>query len=146
MTKRQNKVYYISMVFCGILEVLALIGAYAANYYTKTRMGMLRHVVYLNNKWEKALPITSIKWIAICIIIALVILVYLRYRKQNNHGKVIAAAALLTITISSWTVYFMLYYSTARNRAYYILSVCFMLAVVFQNILYYCISSFKTRK
>lgn len=146
MTKRQNKVYYISMFFCGILEVLALIGAYAANYYTKTRMGMLRHVAYLNNKWEKTLPITSIKWIAICIIIALVILVYLRYRKQNNNGKGTATAALLTIVISIWTLYFMLSYSTARNRAYYILNVCFVLAVVFQNILFYCFSSFKSSK
>lgn len=144
MTKQQNKGYYICMILCGILEFLAIIGAYAAHYFTKTRMGMLRHVVYLNGKWEKAVPIQTIKWIVLLIIIAFIVLVYLHYRKLKTHYMSTTIAALITIAISAWTVYFLLFYNTGKNRAYYILSICFILVTALQNVLYCCISAIKT--
>lgn len=129
------------MILCSILELLVIVGAYAAHYFTKTRMGMLRHVIYLNSKWEKTVPISTIKWIAICIIITLVILVYLRYSKLKAHSQVNTMVMLLTIAISGLTVYFLTFYNTGRNRAYYILSICFILGTMLQNILYHCFSS-----
>lgn len=144
MTKQQNKGYYVCMILCDIFEFLAIIGAYAAHYFTKTRMGMLRHVVYLNGKWEKAVSIPTVKWIMLLIIIALIVLVYLHYRKRKMHNMSTTIAALITIAISGWTVYFLLFYNTGRNRAYYIISICFILVTVLQNILYYCLSAIKT--
>ncbi|OZV11462.1 hypothetical protein CIW83_14360 [Tissierella sp. P1] len=146
MTRRQNRSKYICAILCGILEFLAIIGAYAAHYFTKTRMGMLRHVIYLNGKWEKAFPIPAMKWIAISIILALVIIAYLRYRKGNTDYNINIPVMLLTIIMSIWTAYFLLVYSTEKNRAYYILSICFLLATVFQNILYHCIFSIKSKR
>ncbi len=146
MTKQQNRIKFIFMILFGILEIVTIIGAYAAHYFTKTRMGMLRHVIYLNGKWEKALPIPMIKWIAISIIIAIVIIAYLCYRKEKTSSKVNMVTMLFTIGVSGWTVYFLIAYSTERNRAYYILSICFILATVLQNIIYHCISSIKSRK
>ncbi len=145
MIRQQNKNKYICVIFYIVIEALAIIGAYVTNHYTKTRMGMLRHVVYLNGKWEKSLPIPIIKWIAISIIIALVILAYLRYHKEKASFKVNMMVMLLTIAVSGWTVYFLLAYNTERNRAYYIISVCFILATVLQNIIYHCSHSIKLK-
>lgn len=143
MIKQQNRGNYICMILCVIFELVAIIGAYAANHFTKTRMGMLRHVVYLNSKWEKTIPILTIKWISLCIIIALVIFVYLHYQKRKVHF-INTIVMLLTVAISGWTVYFLLFYNTARNRAYYILSICFILGTLLQNILFHFFISIKS--
>lgn len=140
MIRRQNKGNFICIILFGIMEVLVIFGAYAAHYFTKTRMGMLRHVVYLNGKWEKTLPIQTIKWIAISIIITLAVLAYLHCRKKKANSWFNIMAILLTIVISIGTVYFLLAYNTGKNRAYYILSVSYIVIAVIQNILYYCIS------
>ena len=146
MTKQQkNKYNYICIVLCIILEILAIAGAYAVNYFTKARMGMLRHMVYLNGKWEKMLPIQMLKWIIVVTIIVLMIFVYLRNHKQKLNSLINIIVTLLTLIISGWTVYFLLSYSTEINRAYYILSICFILSTVFQNILYHCFCSINKK-
>jgi len=145
MIRLQNKSGLICMFVCGILEVMAIIGAYAANYFTRTRLGMLRHMVYLNGKWEKMLPIATVKWIALFIVFALVIISCLQYSKRKRRFKADAAVTLLTIAISGWTVYFLLFYNTEMNRAYYILSLCLVLATVLQNALHYCFFSAQSR-
>ncbi len=83
-------------------------------------MGMLRHVIYLNGKWEKALPIQRIKWIAICIVIAFAILAYLHYRKEKVNSKINTIVILLNIAISGGTVYFF-YWFTAQKRIVHII-------------------------
>ena len=141
MTRQQNRGIWIWLcsILCSLLELIAIIGAYAASHYTKTRMGMLRHMTYLNGKWEGAVPISAIRWIAICIIIALIILTYLHYRKQKSHFRFGVIVLIWTFGLSVWTVYYLLFYNVEMNRAYYILSFCFILATVFQNILHHCV-------
>lgn len=146
MTRQlKNKIYYIFIALLSILEISALIGAYAANHYTKARMGMLRQVIYLNGQWEETLPIHTIKLIALIIIIVLVILVFIEYCKKKMHFKVNSILMVLTACISLWTVYFLISYDKDINRAYYILSVCFILATVFQNIISHCAFSIKSK-
>ena len=146
MIRQQNKGKYIFIVVFSILEILALIGAFSAHYFTKTRMGMLRHVVYLNGKWEKAFPIQIIKWVSICIIIGLIIFVSLIYFKRRKYYKTNILTVTWTIIVSGWTLYFLLAYNAEKNRAYYILGLCFILITLFQNLIYYCNSSIKLRK
>lgn len=144
MIKRQNRERYILIILFGILELSTIVSAYAANYFTKTRMGMLRHVVYLNGKWEKTLPIPTIKWFSIYLIIIIVIFAVLRYYKKDVNSKVNMVTISLTVAISGWTVYFMLTQNTVKNRLYYILSMCYILITIFQNLLYHCIFSIKS--
>lgn len=146
MIKQQNRKKNLFIIFLVILEFLVMVGAYAVYYFTRTRMGMLRHVVYLNGKWEKALPIQTIKWIVICIVIILIIFVYLHYRKLKVNSQANIWAMLLTIAISGGTIYYLIVYSTENNRAYYILSICYILITLIQNTLYYCLNSTKTQK
>ncbi|MBU5428071.1 hypothetical protein KQI41_16890 [Tissierella pigra] len=137
MTRQQNKLQYVLIILFSILETLTLIGAYSAHYFTKTRMGMLRHVVYLNGKWEKNFPISTIKWIAICIIIVLVIFIFLDFFKRDKRYRAKILVMLWTMVTNGWTLYFLFAYGTERNRAYYILSICFILMTLFQNIIYF---------
>ncbi len=145
MTRLQNKLCGAFIILCAILEVLTLIGAYAAAYFTRTRMGMLRHVVYMNGKWEKLFPIPFIRTFAICVIIVLAAIVCIRYFKMRQKG-IVAAAAVLVILLSAWTIYYIISCNTGINRAYYILSMCFIMAAMFQNIIYYCLCHIKKNK
>lgn len=146
MTKQQkNKYNYICIVVFAILEISAIVGAYAVSYFTKARMGMLRHVVYLNGKWEKMLPIQMIKWISVISIIVFMIFIYLRVRKKELQSLINTIVTLLTIIMSGWTLYFLLRYGAEINRAYYIMSICFILSTAFQNIIYHCFHSINKR-
>lgn len=138
MTKQRNKIYYAIIILFVVLETMAAIGAYAAHYFTKTRMGMLRHVVYLNGKWEKLLPISEIKWVVLLIVIIFIIFACILYKKNKKHSVAAKMLAVITMVISFWTVYYISYYNTGMNRAYYILSICFLTITMFQHIIYYC--------
>ena len=127
MTRQQNRGIWLCIILCSLLELMAIIGAYAASNFTKTRMGMLRHVAYLNGKWEQAVPISVIRWIAICMVIALAILAYLHYRKQKAHFRFGVIVMLWTFGLSAWTLYYLLFYNVEMNRAYYIMSISFIL-------------------
>ncbi|HBD64665.1 MAG TPA: hypothetical protein DC038_09545 [Clostridiales bacterium] len=142
MTKLQNKLCCACIFLCAILEVLSIIGAYAADYFTRTRMGMLRHVVYMNGKWEKLFSIPFIRTAALCVIITLTAIACIRYFKMRVNGMVSAAAALVVL-LSAWTVYFLIFCNTGINRAYYILSMCFIMATIFQNVIYHCLCHIK---
>ena len=142
MTKLQNKLCGACIFLCAILEALSLIDVYAADYFTRTRMGMLRHVVYMNGKWEKLFPIPFIRAAALCVIIALAVIACIRYFKMRINGMA-SLTAVLVVLLSVWTVYFLVFFNTGINRAYYILSICFILATMFQNIIYHCLCHMK---
>lgn len=146
MTKQRNKIYYVIIILLSILEIIAAIGSYAAHYFTKTRMGMLRHVVYLNGKWEKLLPIPALKWMVVLIVIILIIFAYVLYKKNKKHSVAAKMLTVITISISFWTVYYIIFYNTGMNRAYYILSFCFITLTMLQHILYYCFYSMEKNK
>lgn len=143
MIKQRNKIYYILIILFGALEIAAVIGAYAAHYYTKTRMGMLRHVIYLNGKWERLVNIPAMKWIVLVIVVILIIFACILYKKQRKNSITVKVAAIITTAISLWTVYYLLFYNTVIHRAYYVVSICFIIMTVFQHILYYCLYQVK---
>ena len=145
MIKRQNRINYICITLFAILEVAVIIGAFATHYFTKTRMGMLRHIIYLNSNWENIFQIPMIRLISICSIIALAIMVCIIYLKRKENSLNSTMSMLLAIGISVWTVYFLLVYDTESNRAYYILSICLILITLFQNIMYQCIFFYQVR-
>lgn len=119
-----------------ILEVICFIGAYAAHYFTYSRMGMVRHMYYLNSQWENNLPLESVK-IGLLTIIALVFIILLvRIIKglQTNRIRMIVSLILLSFT---WI--FIILNNTASNTAYYL--ICLLLIFgsfidISQNYLY----------
>ncbi len=135
MIRQQNKIKLGLALLFGILEIAALIGAYVTNYYTRTRMGMLRHVVYLNGKWERGLPLVFLKWIAVFLICSLLILSIIKLFKRDVRFTDRIFLSLST-TLGLWTLYYILFRSTVTNKAYYIISLCLVLGTIFQNVLW----------
>ena len=135
MIRQQNKVKLGLSLLFGILEIGLLIGAYAANYYTRTRMGMLRHVIYLNGKWERGLPLVILKWVTIFLILSLIILSIIKLFKRDVRflDRIFLS---LSMALGLWTLYYILFRSTETNRAYYIVSLCLVLGTIFHNVLY----------
>jgi hypothetical protein len=126
-----------------IFEVLIGIGAYAVHYYTKARLGMLRHVVYLNGKWERAYPIESIKMIIIVILLLACLWLAFKVRRMTFLGKVQKMGILASILLNGWALYFIVIYNPVSNKTYYILSMCFVLLTIFQNMTLYFIMKLK---
>ena len=145
MTKRRNRASSIFIWVGFLFEVLFLIGSYAANYYTKTRMGMLRHVVYLNGKWEKAFPLDMIKYFVLAVILIFMASIASKYFKNRNEikRKNLLFITIGTVIISLWTVYFLIFYNAEINRAYYILGICFSSASILQNLIWNFILKLK---
>ena len=137
-SKLQNKLYGAFIIICAILEFLSIVGAYVLNYFTRTRMGMLRHVVYLNGKWEKLVPVPILKVAVLFVILALLVIACNRFRKIKSNVMLNAVGVLLVL-LSIWTICFLIFSSTRINRSYYILSMCFVLATMLQNIIYHCL-------
>lgn len=133
MIRQQNKLKLGLLIIFGLLEIAALIGAYAGHYFTKTRMGMLRHMIYLNGKWEMMIPLDIVKWFAVILILSITIMTMISLlRKRNNDiGKLLK---LISIGLGIFTLYFLLFKNAGLNRAYYISSLCLVLATIFQNV------------
>lgn len=134
MIRQQNKLKLGLLIIFALLEIAALIGAYAGHYFTKTRMGMLRHMIYLNGKWEKMLPLDIIKWfvVILILIITIISLISLLRRSNNNIGMLLK---MISTALGIFTLYFIVFKSAKINRAYYIISLCLVLGTVFQNVM-----------
>lgn len=127
--KRSKKIFYI---LATILEVLLLIGASMINYFTNSKMGMLRHVVYKNYIWEDAYPIVNIEYAAIISLIMLMILVLVIYMKRKKKIVTIINISMLIVVLSF--VGFVLIYSTEEIRAFYYVSTMFYLIALIEII------------
>lgn len=151
MTKPQIRLgvlNYIFIISLLILEIVSTILAYLAYYFTKTRMGVLRHVVYLNGKWEDSINLPFLKWIFIAILLIFILIVIfsfikirankdMRYIRDNVFINVLT---LITLLVNIGVAYYLIFYNTAVHRAYYISSFCLLLAALFQQLIYYFIS------
>lgn len=106
-------------VMCIILTILELsffAGAFIVNYFTKKKMGMLRHVIGKNSTFEKLYPIDSLKSFAICIFVIMLILVFVLYRKRKT--KNINNLIICLILVIAYTI-FVFAFSTSTIKAYY---------------------------
>lgn len=118
--KKLNKVFYIVV---SILQVLLLAGTYVVNYFTRKKMGMLRFVIYKNNKWENSYPIAQIQSLIIILFIVLMILTLVLYLKRKSQlNKNVLRANIVMVVIVSIYSGFNLLYSTEEFRAFYFMS------------------------
>lgn len=99
---------------------------------------MVRHVIYLNGKWEKGLPINTLKYIVIALIIVMIVFLIVRRKNYVSSGRL---SALWTMSLNLWTVYFLIFFNTEKNRGFYILGICFVIAAVLQNVINYLYTS-----
>ena len=80
-----KKAAYISAT---ILEVLCLAGAWAVQFFTRTKMGMARYVVYKNRGWESRYPMELLaKGAALVMVLLTAMLLLCFLRRRRNLTK-----------------------------------------------------------
>ena len=115
-----KKVAYISAT---ILEVLCLAGAWAVQFFTRTKMGMARYVVYKNRGWESRYPMELLaKGAALVMVLltAMFLLCFLRRRRNLTKALWVMSAGMVLLT-SGYAVFTWMN-STNEFRAYYFIS------------------------
>lgn len=116
MKKRINILYATMTVF----EVLFFAGAYLVHYFTRTKMGMARYVLYKNRQWQEAYPIEllNIFSLAAVVVIAALVALWLFKRKRTKTimtKLVMGEMAAVTIIYAG----FVLFQSVEDMRAYF---------------------------
>lgn len=115
-----KKAAYISAT---ILEILCLAGAWAVQFFTRTKMGMARYVVYKNRGWESRYPMELLaKGAALVMVLltAMLLLCFLRRRRNLTKELWVMSAGMVLLT-SGYAVFTWMN-STNEFRAYYFIS------------------------
>ena len=79
----------ISYIIFDLLTIAFLIGAYAIQYFTKKKLGMLRWVNYHNMQFQKNEVYGIVKYITVVVIMVLIVLIIAGYKKKKEMlGKI----------------------------------------------------------
>lgn len=126
-----KKIIYI---FFTLLQVLLGVGAYLIQDYSMKRMGMMRHVVVQNIKWEMEYSMSTIETsvvLAFGIIALLIIFIEIR-KKHSPLDKGNLYRVIETIAISAGIIAFIFLNTTDTYRSYYFISICLILIMCLQ--------------
>ena len=122
-------------VLLTLIEIIMIVAMFLVNYFTKTKMGMLRHIVHKNYLLEQQYPIQIIKYLSIIFLITIMILVLKIYFKRRNSIKnILIIMNFVMVLMIFLFIYFILVYSTYDIRAFYYISIMFFVATVLQII------------
>lgn len=133
------------LIGLNLLEILLIIGAYFIQMFTKTRMGMARHVLFKNQQWEKELPLDLIKYGMIAIILLFfvgLIMLYIKKKKSMNRSFLIRV--FITSVLTLFTLIFLLLGSTSLLLSYYFIIQILMLTLIIDYLHVYFL--FLTKK
>lgn len=105
----------------GSILTVVLFGAIIAlNYFTKKKMGMARHMAYLNGKWEMQYPLETLKMVFLVAAIGLVLFVMWNFvRSHQIYFLFVGAVSALVAGV--------ILFFPGETRAYY--GSCFMLYI-----------------
>ena len=79
----------ISYIFFDLLTIAFLFGAYAIQYFTKKKLGMLRWVNYHNMQFQKNEVYGIVKYITVVVTIVLIVAIIAGYKKKKEMlGKI----------------------------------------------------------
>ena len=86
-------------LFFDLLTVAFLAGAYAIQYFTRKKLGMLRWVNYHNMQIQKNAVYGILKYIAVVVAITLIVLIIAGYRKKKEMMGTIDLVMLIMMSI-----------------------------------------------
>ena len=111
-----KKAAYISAT---ILEILCLAGAWAVQFFTRTKMGMARYVVYKNRGWESRYPMELLaKGAALVMVLLTAMLLLCFLRRRRNLTKALRVMSAGMVLLTSGYAVFTWMNSTNEFRAY----------------------------
>lgn len=118
-----------------VLELLLLGGAGAVYYFSVKRMGMARHVLFLNGQWEDQYPVDAMILVALAVVAVDAILVlFFYFRKRPFRSRLPWVGALQSGIFSALFLLFGLGYDTGKMRAYYLVLLLLFLYCLVMNI------------
>lgn len=125
------------ILFLGLfLELLSIAGAWAIYYFSIKRMGMARHVLYLNSIWEKRYPVDLLIQSSLLIVAALGLLNWLHYRNHRPHDGILPRVLLIQLMVfTAGYLWFALSFTTRAVRVYYLLLMIFFLLTLIGSLL-----------
>lgn len=119
----------------SVLQVLLLISAYAIQYFSMKKMGMMRYVVFKNHSWENQYPMVAIQYSVIALLVVLAVISILLYlRRKYTLGKGALRMILAQVIITLVFVFFTVTYSTESYRSYYFISIILAIILLIQAI------------
>ena len=120
----------------SFLQLIILAIVFLVQYFSTRKMGMMRHVVYTNQKWEANYPIATneLGAIAVVAIIAMIVGIKLFVKlKSENKDAIWMKIFALQMAVSIIYIGFSLIYSTEQIRSYYYINIGLLLTVFLQT-------------
>ncbi|MDY6231314.1 hypothetical protein [Peptostreptococcus porci] len=133
MTKQLRKINIFLIAISFVISIIPFIGAYLIYYFTRTRLGMYRHMVYLNPVIESKYPINFIRS-SIIIVIAISI-IWMSFLVIKKRCKCVLPCFVFSIL----SLYYMAMYNAQLHKGYYISSMLVLIGVIFTDIWLYFI-------
>ncbi len=114
-----------------ILEIILVAAANIINYFTHKRIGMARHMVYMNQKW---LAISNfevykmLSFILVFVFTAILIYSFVRIRKNTKFITKINLGVLVVFFV--YFIYFATVNSIKGMRAFYLMCYIYLAALL----------------
>ena len=121
-----------SYIVISFLQIVLVIGAYMVQDFTLKRMGMMRHVMFTNQEWEKKYPLGTLKFILIGIL--LIVLIGLIYKALKNHSK--SYIDIETVVVTLFVGLFITLNSVESILSFYFVSLILVVLIISQYIKY----------
>lgn len=123
----------ISYIFFDLLTIAFLIGAYAIQYFTKKKLGMLRWVNYHNMQFQKNAVYGIVKYITVVVAIVLIVLIIAGYKKKKEMlGKIDLVMIMVMSVLGIVYLGITIFKSIEILTAYYFLMPLFGAATLMQ--------------
>lgn len=131
MIRQQSKNRSIFVVIMFLISIIPYIGAYMIYYFTRTRLGMYRHMVYVNPMIESTYNVNIIKIFIVGISILSVIYLVAKIVKSIKN-KLIILDYIVVINIILG-LYYIIRFNAEIHKGYYISSILIFIGVLFMN-------------
>ena len=123
----------ISYIFFDLLTIAFLFGAYAIQYFTKKKLGMLRWVNYHNMQFQKNEVYGIVKYITVVVTIVLIVVIIAGYKKKKEMlGKINLVMIVVMLVLGIVYLGITVFKSIETLPAYYFLMPLFGAATLMQ--------------
>jgi hypothetical protein len=134
MIKRLNKFSLVIIILVPI-ELFLFIGAYLFHRFTISKMGMYRHVIYLNRKYEAVVPFDVLKYLLLSILSVSLLVCLINFIRLQKKKIYQISALILTIVINWYCLTYLLTNTTGNYRDYYYVGLLLGLGAILNNII-----------
>lgn len=118
-----------------VLQAALLAGCVVFEKLSRSKMGVMRHVLYTNSKWEKKYPIVWMKY-GVAVVLILLALLFVFFLIRGLHGKRLRMIPMISITVfiivSAGSAFILLLASKNLWRTYYYICMALSAVVVMQ--------------